>query len=49
MECQAGSLTNYSTSLATVSQQAWIQNLSIKENILYGTMEATNEEIRASA
>ena len=35
--------------MGLVMQEPALFNYSIKENILYGTMEATNEEIRASA
>ena len=39
MSCKTGKIKNYSKSFSYVSQQAWIQNMTIKENILFGQRE----------
>ena len=42
MSCQAGGIKINSRSWAYVSQQAWIQNMTVKDNILFGS-HGTNE------
>ena len=39
MSCQDGALRSHSRSLAYVSQTAWIQNMTVKENILFGRQD----------
>ena len=39
MKCLSGSVKVSSDSWSYVSQQAWIQNMTLKENILFGTSE----------
>ena len=40
MSCQTGGITVNSRSWAYVSQQAWIQNMTVKNNILFGSHES---------
>ena len=39
LSCKVGEIRNNSKSFSYVSQQAWIQNMTIKENILFGQAE----------
>ena len=39
MNCKRGIIQNYSSNYSYVSQQAWMQSMSIKDNILFGKQE----------
>ena len=50
--CRAGGLTTSCRSVAYVGQKAWIQNMTVKENILFGSEERPShyqEVLEASA
>ena len=52
MSCQTGGITVNNRSWAYVSQQAWIQNMTVKDNILFGCHESKqhyNKVIEACA